>query len=422
MCPEANSDAETQLLQRYLRGELKLRPESQHIPRRQRTERIPLSHAQEQVWIHAQLAPDVPLYNEPVTIHYSGPLNVEALERAFNEILRRHEAWRTCFGVHDGQPFQEVTEHVNISLPIVDLRSIPPDRRDATAIAIATQDARLPIDLGQAPLFRARLIRLDDQEHRLYLTLSHIIFDGVAIYRVFLPELAALYRAFASGQASPLPELPIQYPDYAIWERRTFTPEALSKHVQYFRERLGGSLPELYLPTDHARPRQQSFRGSMFPFKLSPDLTSKLRDFCRLQGVSLFHVLLAAFGALLHRYSGEERIPIGTVTAGRNRPETASLLGYFLNTVVIPAELGGDPSARELVQRARHWTIDALDHDRLPFEHLVRELNVQRDPGRNPLFQALFSLEPPIPQVDPAWRLTQMDVDTGATKYDLYLE
>ena len=416
------SDAKRKLLEKYLRGELGARAETQRIDPRPPGERIPLSHAQEQVWVHAQMAPEVPLYNEPVTIHYSGPLDVAALECSFNEILRRHEAWRTCFVVVDGQPFQEVAEQLSISLPVIDLRNIPEEQRDATAVALATADAQIPIDLGKTPLFRPRLVRMADEEHRLYLTLSHIIFDGVAIYRVFLPELAALYKAYAAAEPSPLPELAIQYPDYAAWERRTLTRETLAKDIEFWREKLSGPLPEVYLATDRPHTRTQTFRGSMYPFRLNGKLATELRNFCRREGVSLFHALLAGFAALLYRHSGEERIPIGSVTAGRNRPETEPLLGYFLNTVVIPADLSRNPSFRSLVQRARNWTIDALDHDRVPFDYLVRELRVQRDLNRSPLFQAMFSLEPPMPEVDPAWRLTQMDVDTGATKYDLYLE
>jgi amino acid adenylation domain-containing protein len=421
MAPEY-SEAKQKLLEKYLRGELGVRPGTRQIPRRKPGERVPLSHAQEQVWLHSQLAPDLPLYNEPVTIHYSGTLNVKALEQSFNEILRRHEAWRTAVKVVDGEPVQEVQENLSISLPVIDLSGFPREQRYEAARRIATADARVPLDLGQIPLFRARLIRLDDNEHRLYLTLSHIIFDGVAIYRIFLPELSTLYKAYARGDPSPLPELQIQYPDYACWERSAITRESLAKEIEYWRKQLRGTLPEVYLPTDHSNTRPRTFRGSMYPFKLRPPLTAALREFCRKEGVSTFHVLLASFAALLQRYSGEERIPVGTVTAGRNRPETEHLLGYFLNTVVVPADVSRNPSFRELVHRARNWSIAALDHDRLPFEYLVRELNIQREPSRNPLFQALFSLEPPMPVVDPSWRLTQMDVDTGATKYDLYLE
>ena len=416
------SDAKRKLLEKYFRGELASQPAAGEIPRRQPGEIVALSYAQEQLWLHAQLAPEIPLYNEPVTIHYSGPLNAGALERSFNEILRRHEAWRTCFTKVDGQPVQDVKENLSVSLPVIDLRTLPREQRDAKAVALATADASIPLNLEQVPLFRAKLIRLDEEEHRLYLTLSHIIFDGVAIYRVFLPELATLYKAYVAGAVSPLPELNIQYPDYACWQRRTVTREVLAKDLEYWREKLSGPLSESYLPTDRQHGRSQSFRGSMYPFSLGPALTTRLREFCRAEGVSLFHTLLASFAALLYRYSGEEKIPIGSVTAGRNSPETLPLLGYFLNTVVLPTDLSGDPSFRTLVRRARDFTIEALDHDRAPFELLVRELRVQRDPGRNPFFQALFSLEPPLPEIDPAWRLTQMDVDTGASKYDLSLE
>jgi amino acid adenylation domain-containing protein len=416
------SAAKRKLLETYLRGEVRIPPHSAQIARRSPEARVPLSYAQERVWLHSQLAPDLPVYNEPVTIHHSGPLDAAALERSFNEILRRHEAWRTSFRVIDGHAFQQVSDRLTVSLPVIDLRSLPRDQRDTTALAIATADAKVPIDLSELPLFRARLIRLDDEEHRLYLTLSHIIFDGVALYRVFLPELTALYKEYAGGKPSLLPELEIQHPDYACWERQMLTLEALAKGMQYWRDKLSENLPELYLPVDRPAPRRQTFRGSMLPFRFDPSLTTAVRNYCHAEAISLFPALLAGFAALLFRYSGEEHIPIGNVTAGRHLPETQTMLGYFLNTVVYPADLSGDPAFSELVRRARTWTIEALDHDRVPFEHLVRELKVQRDPGRHPIFQALFSLEPPMPQVDPEWRLTQMDVDTGTTKYDLYLE
>lgn len=267
------SEAKRKLLEKYLRGELGLRQASQQIPRRASGQRIPLSHAQEQVWLHAQMAPELPLYNEPVTIHYTGPLDVGVLERSFNEILRRHEAWRTSFRVLDGEPVQEVHENLTVSLPLTDLRNLPPKQRNAAALRIATADARLPMDLAQAPLFRARVVCLDDEEYRLYLALNHIIFDGVALYRVFLPELAALYKAYGAGRQSPLPDLSIQYPDYACWERRTLTREALADDIAYWRARLDRSLPELYLPGDHRSSHLRTFRGSMYPFKLRRNST-----------------------------------------------------------------------------------------------------------------------------------------------------
>ena len=418
------SDARRSLLEKILRGEVALRPaaETDGIPRRDSNQPVPLSFSQEQVWMHAQMVPDVPLYNEPVTIHYSGDLDVFALEYSFNEILRRHEAWRTCFTLVDGEPRQDVKPEIKVSLPVIDLRTIPDEKREAAAIAIATRDAQEPLDLSQAPLFRTRLMRLADREYRLYLALSHIIFDGVAIYRVFVPELAALYKARVAGVPSPLAELPAQYPDYSLWQRKARPAHDVEKHLAYWRKQLGHNLPVLNLPTDHPRPMLQTFRGSMYPFALSRGLTEEVRALARSQGVTLFQTLLAAFAALLARYSGQDDFPIGSVTAGRDRPELKEMLGYFLNTVVLRTDLKNDPRFSELLIRVRNLTLDVLEHDTVPFGHLLHDLNVPRDLSRNPLFQVMFSLEPPMREFAPGWRLTQMDVDTGATKYDLYLE
>jgi amino acid adenylation domain-containing protein len=416
------SEARKHLLERRLRGELGLRPSTPVISPRKPGQPIPLSYAQEQVWLHAQLAGDFPLYNEPVTIHYLGSLDVAALEKSFNEILHRHEAWRTCFETVDGIPVQKVQPSLRVSLPVLDLRGLPTEQREFEALRIATEDARKPIDLTKVPLFRSRLMRLRNEEYRLYLTLSHIIFDGVAIYRVLLPELSMLYESFAAGRQSPLSELPTQYADYACWQRRNMTEETLAKDLDYWKRELAGPLPESYLPVDRHRVGPQTFRGSMYPFKLSSRLNSTLITLSRSQGVTLFQTLLAGFAALLSRYSGEQIIPIGSLTEGRKLHETQALLGYFVNTVVLRLDLSGDPSFRDLVKRVRNVALGALEHDNLPFEHLVRELRTTRDSAHNPLFQALFSLAPPLPELNPAWQVTQMDVDTGVSKYDLHLE
>ncbi len=416
------SEARQNLLEKCLHGQLPLRPATQAIPPRDPDERVALSYSQEQVWLHAQLVPDIPLYNEPVTIHYAGDLDIPALEQSFNEILRRHEAWRTCFTVMDGEPVQDVQRELAISLPVVDLRHLAEAERDSTAIRIATEDARRPLDLTQIPLFRAKLVRMADRQYRLYLVLSHIIFDGVAIYRVFLPELAALYQFHVAGRASPLPELEIQYPDYSSWQRKSLRPDSLTEHISYWRRQLGTDLTVLNLPTDYPRPPVQTFRGSMYPFTLSSSLTDAVRSLGRKEGVTLFQTLLAGFAVLLCRYSSQNDLPIGSVTSGRGRSETESLLGYFLNTVVLRIDLSGDPTFRDLLGRVRNLTLEALDHDCVPFGWLVNELNAPRDLSLSPLFQVMFSLEPPMPELGPAWHLTQMDVDTGATKYDLYLE
>src|SRR5258708_10073101 len=417
-CP----DTKRNVPDKSLRGEVGGVRASQAIRARKQDQAIPLSYAQEQAWLHAQLVPEVPLYNEPVTIHYAGKLNVAALEGSFNEILRRHEAWRTCFTIMDGQPAQEVSPTLSISLRAIDLRALPKQQREAAALNIATADARKLIDLRQSPLFGVKLLRLDDRDHRLHLTLSHLIFDGVGIYRVFLPELATLYQAYSQGKSSPLPELTIQYADYTCWQRQAIGVDTLTEHLAYWRKQLGSQLPVLDLPTARPRPSVQTFRGSIYPFVLRGSVTDAVKRASRAEGVTLFQTLLAGFVAVLARYSGQDDFAIGSVTDARGCSGTQALLGYFLNTVVLRANVAADPTFRDLLKRMRNVTLWALDHDCVSFGHLIQELSPLRDLSRNPLFQVMFSLEPPIPDLDPAWRLTQMDVDSGATKYDLYLE
>jgi amino acid adenylation domain-containing protein len=419
--PSQYSDAHRHLLEKILHGQSPLRAASEVIPRRDPQEPIPLSFSQEQVWLHAQLTPEVPVYNEPVTIHHHGDLNVPTLERSFNEILRRHEAWRTFFTIVDGEPRQNVQPEVSVSLPVIDLRHFSEEHRESAALNIATEDAQKPINLAQAPLFRAKLIRFQDKEYRLYLSLSHIIFDGVAIYRIFLPELAELYSAQVGCRTPLLPEIKVQFPDYSCWQRKSWRPGSFAEHQSYWHRQLN-DVPVLDLPSDYPRLALQTFRGSMYPFALCPRLTDAARSLSRSEGVTLFQTLLAVFAALLCRYSGQEDLPIGSVTAGRDLPETKNLLGYFLNTVALRIDLSNDPPFRDLLRSVQNLTLEALEHDSVPFGMLIQDLNVSRDLSRNPLIQVMFSLEPPMPDLDSSWHLTQMDVDTGATKYDLYLE
>jgi amino acid adenylation domain-containing protein len=417
------SSSERSRLENYLRNKVQEGAKAApSIPRRNTQQTIPLTPAQEQIWVHAQLAPDLPLYNEPVTIHYSGRMDYAAFERAFNEILRRHESWRTAFTTLDERPVQIIHPARNVSIPVIDLRDLPESEREAESVRIATADAVVPLDFTMTPLFRARLIQLDDEHHRLYLTLSHIIFDGVAIYRVFVPELAALYKAFAAGLASPLPNLPFQYPDFACWKNRNHQTARRAADMAYWRQQLAGDLPILNLPVDRPRPAVQSFRGSMYPWVIDADLMSALKVLSQSQGVTLFQTLLAAFAVLLQRYSGEDDIPIGSVTSGRDVPGTERLLGYFLNTVILRLNFSEDITFVELLVRARNVTLEALAHDSISPAELLNELGIRRDSSYNPLFQSMFTLEPPIPALEPGWQLTQMDVDTGATKYDIYLE
>lgn len=379
----------------------------------------PLTFAQQQLWLHAQLAPDSALYNEPLTVRHRGALDVQALEQAFSEIVRRHQAWRTIFPLVEDEPVQHVLPRFFVALPEIDLRDLPVDERNKEAMRIASADARLPYDLSQGPLFRAKLVRLGDEEHRLFVTLHHLIFDGFSGYQVFLPELITLYEAFSRKQPSPLPELPFQFGDYAVWQRERWHSGELRPHLDYWRQQLKRPLPSIQLPIASSRPVIQNFAGAMHTLLLPLELSEALREMCRHEGVTLFMGLLAAFNVLLHRYSGQQDIIVGSNTAGRTRPGSEKLLGFFLNTIPLRANLSGDPTFHELLDRVRGVTLEALAHDEVPLDQLVAELQPAREPHRNPLFQILFSLEPPLPQVGREWDLTCIEVETGATKFEL---
>jgi surfactin family lipopeptide synthetase A len=412
------SDQKRKLLESYLQLRVDQAPVAS-IPRRGPGVTVPLTFSQQQLWLHAQLSPGTPVYNEPFTVHRSGPLDVEILEKSFTELVRRHEAWRTTFPVVDGQPTQIVHPAFAVKLPVADLRAFAPSEREAEALRLATEDARKPFDLSQGPLFRARLIRLDEEEFRLAITAHHMIFDGVTGYRIFLPELVALYNAFSRDENPALPALDFQYADYAVWQRHSAERGQLAEGLEYWRKQLAGELPTLQLPTDRPRPAGQTFRGALQSFALPATLSTALRDLSREEGVTLFMTLLAAFDTLLHRYSGQEDILVGSITAGRNFPGTEKLLGFFLNTVVLRTNLSGDPTFRELLERARNVTLGALSHDEVPLDELVKQLHPGRDLSSNPLFQVLLSFEPALSEVDDGWDLTAIDVETGTAKFDL---
>ena len=381
----------------------------------------PLSFAQQQIWLHAQLASGLPLYNEALTIRRRGGLDVEVLEMALTEIVRRHEAWRTTFGVEDGQPVQVVQPPFAVRVPVIDLTAMAAAAREREAVRLATEDARRPFSLTGGPLLRALVVRLAPDDHRLFLTVHHIAIDGVSIYRVLLPELAALYEAFVTGRPSPLPEPTVQYADFALWQRGRLESQAPAESLAYWRQRLRG-IPELALPLDHRRPAVQRFAGARHRLALSPALTTSVRALARRERTSVFMILLGAFEALLHRLTGQDDLVLGTVSAGRARPETERLLGFFANPIPLRADLGGDPTVGELLGRVRDATLEDLAHDDVPFELLVRELGVEHDASRNPLFQVTFSLEAPRAPLPGGWDAGHLDVDTGTSKFDLYLE
>jgi amino acid adenylation domain-containing protein/thioester reductase-like protein len=386
-----------------------------------RNQNLPVSFGQEQLWFLGQRLPNIPVYNEPSTIRLHGSLKVDILEKAFRALINRHEILRTNFVAVDGQLLQIIQDPPTFSLPVVNLQDLPVWKREAAALRLATLEAQQPFDLTQGLLLRTTLIQLDETDYRLFLTLHHIIFDGVSLYTVLFPELEALYQAFDKGQPSPLPALTIQYADFAVWQRQWLQKKVLETNLSYWQQQLAG-ITTLQLPTDRPRSPIQRFQGARECLALPKDLTEELRALSRREGVTLFVTLLAAFKTLLYRYSNQDDIVVGTVSSSRNRPEIEGLMGYFLNTLVLRTDLSGSPSFRQLLSRVRSVTLEATAHEDLPFQKLVEVLQPERNLSQNPLFQVAFVLEPALPSSELGWSLSQLDVDMGTAKFDLYLE
>jgi len=412
-----------ELMERMLRGELApARAVPEKISPRDPARTVPLTLEQSQLWLHAALAPDMPLYNESITIHRLGAYDHAALERALTEVVRRHEIWRTAFIERDGELIQQVADPMPIALPLIDISGLPEQVRDREAVRLATEDARAPIPLDQAPLFRARVVRLSDTEHRLYLTLHHIIFDGVSIYRTLVPELAKLVAAFERGGNSPLAEPALQYADYAAWQADQRDEAAEARQIEYWRGALAGEIPRLEVAGDRPLPARPTHAGSMECFDLAAPLIERLRDLARDEGATLYMVLLAAYKAMLFRYTGDTDIIVGGATDTRRRPELQPLMGYFLNTLALRSHPRGELSFRRYLAEVKGSVIGALGASDIPFNKLLRALDIKRGGGTHPLFNTLFSIEPPVEPFPEGWDLTQMDVVVGAAKYDIYLE
>jgi amino acid adenylation domain-containing protein len=381
---------------------------------------FPLSFAQQRLWFIDQLTLDSPFYNIPSAFRLTGPLDRAALESSFNEIVRRHEALRTSFKTIDDQPVQVINDAAPLALDVVDLSSLPEAEREAEALRLTIDEAHEPFNLSCAPLIRARLLRLAKDEHVLLVTMHHIASDGWSM-GVMSNELSALYPAFREGRPSPLAELPVQYADYAVWQRERLSGEELERQLDYWRGRLGGELPTLELPTDRPRPPVMTYRGAETYLELSEELTSRLKALSQREGVTLYMTLLSAFTALLHRYTSQTDILVGSPVAGRTRAETEPLIGFFVNTLVLRTDLSADPTFRELVGRIREVTLGAYAHQELPFEKLVEELQPERDLSRHPLFQVMFALQN-APADDfhlPGLQLSPVEVANDATRFDL---
>ena len=380
-------------LTRYLKehGGLEV-PVNAVVHRARQDDRTPLSYAQQRLWFIDQLMPEVAAYNISEIVEFRKELDVGALKRSLGELVRRHETLRTTFAAVQGEPFQVIAPSLELELSVEDLSEVVPEEREAEAARLASEEAQETFDLSRGPLLRARLIRMEAERHLLLLTMHHIISDGWSV-EVMLGELRVLYEAFTKGQSSPLPELQIQYADFAVWQREWLQDRVQETQLKYWRQQLKGMPPLLELSSDRGRPAVPTFRGHYQWFELSGEVSQALKDLSQQQGVTLFMTLLAAFKTLLSRYTNQTDLVVGTPIANRNRTELEPLIGFFVNTLVLRTDLSGDPSFLELLQRVREVCLGAYAHQDVPFEKLVHELQPDRNLSFAPFFQIMFQLD-----------------------------
>jgi hypothetical protein len=417
------SAAKRTLLEKRLRGEFEEVSKAHIIRPRQEPDFFPLSFAQERLWFVDQLEPGNPAYNRPMALRLTGSLNVKALQQALSEILQRHEVLRATFPTLEGRPTQILTQPQSQNLPVVDLSEQSPNEREARALQLVNEEAQKPFDLSKGPLLRATLLRLDKEEHILLLVIQHIVFDAWSA-RVFIEEILELYEAFSKGRPSPLAGLPIQYADFAFWQRQWLKGEVLETQLSYWEKKLAGSPPTLNLPTDRPRPTIQTFCGSQQSLIVSSYLYKSLKTLSRQKDATLFMTLFAAFLVLLHRYTGQDDIIVGTPIGGRSRIETEGLIGFFVNTLALRTDLSGNLTFQELLASVREIALEAYEHQDIPFEKLVEELQPERDMSRTPLFQVMFNFEniPRLTQQIQGLRIHEMELVSRVAPFDLTLE
>ncbi|MFM7450744.1 MAG: amino acid adenylation domain-containing protein, partial [Leptolyngbyaceae cyanobacterium] len=393
------------------------------IHRHQEAQLTPLSFSQQRLWFLQQLEPESQVaYHLTYTLRLRGVLHREALQRALTTILERHEILRTGFVTTDGIPHQVITPAGKFDLSLIDLRTKAPEQLDAMLLSLLEQGAQQPFDLTSDPMLRATLVCCGETEHVLQMVMHHVAFDDWSM-GILTRELSILYQAYVNGQPNSLPELPIQYADFAQWQRQWLTGDALDTQLSYWKQHLSGASTVLPLPTDHPRPPQPSYRGGQLPFIVSPSLTNALKQLSQQTGSTLFMTLLAAFNTLLHRYTQQEDIVVGCPIANRNRVEIEPLIGFFVNTLALRTDLSGYPSFQELLKRVRQATLEAYTHQDLPFEKLVEELQPDRSLSHSPLFQVMFVLQnaPRSPLELTGISIESMPFEPGTAKFDLTL-
>jgi amino acid adenylation domain-containing protein/FkbM family methyltransferase len=391
------------------------------IARRAAPGPAPLSFAQERLWFLAQLEPGSPLYNVSAAVRLRGRLDAAVLERSLAEVVRRHEILRTTFQVEKGEPVQVAAPAVRLAMPVHDLSALPAAERQARALRLATEEARQPFDLARGPLLRTLLLRLGGAEHLLVVSLHHAVADGGSM-EVLVREVGRLAESFAAGRPSPLPELPIQYGDYAAWQRQAAWQSALGPQLAYWTEQLAGAPPLLELPGDRPRPRRSSFRGGRRSRSLRPALAAQLQALARRADATLFMTLLAAFQVLLFRTSDQVDLAVGTPVDNRGRVEVEGLIGFFVNTLVLRTRMRPEQPFPALLAAVRATVLAAHAHQDLPLEKLVETLRPERRASHQPLFQVAFELQAALAgEALPGLRMDLVELDTGTAKFDLTL-
>ena len=383
---------------------------------------LPLSFAQQRLWVLAQLEPHGTAYNIPIALRVFGALNLPVLEESINEVVHRHEMLRTTFGSVDGKAIQIPAPSLKVSLPVIDLQHLSLVEREEAVLRLATADAQRSFELEYGPMLRMSLLKLGQDEHIALVTLHHIVSDAWSAH-VLVREVTTLYTAFAAGRPSPLPPLPIQYADFASWQRQWLSGDVLEKELEYWKATLKGDLAVLALPTDHLRPAVQTFNGASISRPLPSELVRAINELSRKEGVTLFMALFAAWYLLLHRYTGQNDFLVGSPIANRTRQEVEDLIGFFVNTLVLRADLSHDPTVKEFLERVRTMCLDAYSHQDVPFEKLVEVLQPARDVSYSPLFQVMFDLQnAPVSDMDiPGLRIMPVEIEQKTSKVDLSL-
>lgn len=383
---------------------------------------VPLSFAQQRLWVLTQLEPDGASYNVPIALRLSGTLDAAALERSINELVRRHEVLRTTVSLSDGQPVQTVTPVSTMSVSLVALDHLSGSEQEAIVMRLATAEAQRPFELAYGPMLRVTLLKLGAEEHVLLLTMHHIVSDAWSSH-ILVREMAELYIAQVQGRPASLTDLPVQYADFSIWQRQWLSGARLDRQLEYWKERLAGGLEPLNLPMDHARPPVQTSRGASLTLSLSPELTSAMTELSRREGVTLFMTLLAGLYALLFWYTGRTDLIVGSPIANRTRSEIEGLIGFFVNTLALRVDLSGRQTIRELLALVRQGCLGAYTHQDVPFEKVVEVLQPVRDVSYSPIFQVMFELQnAPVSELNiPGLHIKNVDVESLTAKFDLTL-